>query len=85
MSDRKRTVTSVELPEKMLYDLSRLAGEMHLSKSDLIRWGIERILAHPPQTWQIDPVTHSNEIQQIMEGMSNGTKEVCGADEGNTN
>lgn len=43
----KRTVTSVELPPNMLYCLDRLANQLHLKKSDLIRWGIEYILTHP--------------------------------------
>ena len=44
----KRMITSLELPEKMLYDLKSLAGSLMVSKSDLIRWGIEYILKNPP-------------------------------------
>ena len=67
----KRTITSVELPEKMLYDLSRLADQMRLSKSDLIRWGIERILSNPPEI--LSPIDGQITMTEVEK---HGTKEV---------
>ena len=48
-NNKKRTVTSVEIPPAMMYALDRMASRLHLSKSDIIRWGIEYMITHPPK------------------------------------
>ncbi len=49
-NNKKRSVTSVEIPPAMMYALDRMSSRLHLSKSDIIRWGIKYMITHPPKS-----------------------------------